>query len=373
MRELPISVLFTIPNFITAGSGREMLQIVERLDRRRFAPAVCVLRKGGRLEEEARRMDLKVIEAPFSVPLRPFATLPARLASSARQLRPYRFALWHSFNWSSDFTEPLIARLAGADAWVYTKKNMGWDRRAWRIRTMLATAVMARNRDMQRRFFSKRPYRKATLVLGGVDANRFSPTGEGGFPPALDRVIGDRPLIVSVAQLVRVKGHESLINAVAAMDGVHLALAGAEVDQPYAGELRQLVDQRRVGDRVHFLGAVGDVRPLLARAHVFVLSTSARDAHEEGCPVALLEAMAAGKACIATDVAGSRDVIAHGQDGLLVPPDDAVALRSGLERLLADPAFQMSLGSAARQRVCNEFTLEREADQVMDLYERVLS
>ena len=67
------------------------------------------------------------------------------------------------------------------------------------------------------------------------------------------------------------------------------------------------------------------------------------------------------------------DVIAHERDGLLVAPDDAVTLRRALERLLADPALQASLGSAARQRVCNEFTLEREADQVMDLYEQVLS
>ncbi|HEY1434575.1 MAG TPA: hypothetical protein VGG65_04320, partial [Thermoanaerobaculia bacterium] len=72
---MPSPILFTIPNFTTAGSGRAMLNIVERLDRRRFAPSICASRRGGRLEAEIDRMGIPYLEAPVTVPSRPLATL----------------------------------------------------------------------------------------------------------------------------------------------------------------------------------------------------------------------------------------------------------------------------------------------------------
>src|SRR5689334_3016018 len=120
----PIPILFTIPNFITAGSGREMLNIVERLDRNLFAPAVGILRRGGALDAEVERLGIPLIEAPFTVPVQPVYTLLQRASAAARAFQAYHFDIWHSFHWSSDFSEPLIARMAGAQAWIYTKKNM---------------------------------------------------------------------------------------------------------------------------------------------------------------------------------------------------------------------------------------------------------
>jgi hypothetical protein len=76
---MPVPILFTIPNFITAGSGRPMMNIIERLDRDRFAPAVCVLRKGGALNAEAERLATRFLEARFTVEARPLASLLYRV------------------------------------------------------------------------------------------------------------------------------------------------------------------------------------------------------------------------------------------------------------------------------------------------------
>ncbi len=128
-RMKPVPILYTIPNFDTAGSGQALLNVVARLDRRRFAPSVCVLRRGGQLEGEIERLGIPLLESPFTVEARPLVTLPSRARQAAAAFRGRGFALWHSYHYLDDYTEPLVARFAGVRAWIYTKKSMSWNRR----------------------------------------------------------------------------------------------------------------------------------------------------------------------------------------------------------------------------------------------------
>ena len=214
---MPIRILFTIPNFITAGSGGAMLNIVRRLDRRLFAPAVCVLKKGGALDAAVEEMGIPFLEAPMLVEPRPLWSLRRRVRQAAAVFRPHSFQLWHSFHYTDDYTEPLVARAAGARAWVFTKKNMGWNRRSWLLRSILASRIAAQNTDMLRRFFGGWFFReKAALVPRGVDTERFRPGLRNGF--ALRERLGFPPEAIvagCVAHLVPVKGHPTLLEAVA--------------------------------------------------------------------------------------------------------------------------------------------------------------
>jgi glycosyltransferase involved in cell wall biosynthesis len=92
----------------------------------------------------------------------------------------------------------------------------------------------------------------------------------------------------------------------------------------------------------------------------------------EGCPVALLEAMSCGRACVATDVPGSRDLLEHGQSGLIVPPEDPGALAVALRQFAASPGLRQQMGRAARQRVLDHFTIEKEVAAHEALYAEVL-
>jgi glycosyltransferase involved in cell wall biosynthesis len=122
---------------------------------------------------------------------------------------------------------------------------------------------------------------------------------------------------------------------------------------------------RRRGLRcVRFLGARPDIPQLLAASDLFVLPSL-----WEGLPMALLEGMAAGLPVIATDVAGSRQVVVNGESGLLVPPGDPTALASAMTGLLADDAERTRLGRAARQRVESEFSAARQAARHAEAYE----
>ena len=361
MREA-VRILFTIPNFITAGSGRAMLNIIERLDKNRFEPAVCVMRKGGSLDREVEALGIPFIEAPFTVTARPYATLPLRAWKASRAFRPYGFDLWHSFHYADDYTEPIIARLSGARAWVYTKKNMNWGHRSWHLRTLLATRIAAQNTDMLREFFASRlTHRKTRLVQRGVNTNRFCAAAVPASK-AMQQVVAS-----CVAQLLPVKGHPTLLNAISRISEVELLIAGEPLDKNYASSLKDLTVKLQLKDRVQFLGNVDNIPELLAKSDFFVLPTWGR-LRMEGCPVALLEAMSCGKACIATDIPGVRDIIEDGKNGLLVPPENATALAEAISTLCASPELRRSLGEAARKRIEDRFSIEREVADHEDLY-----
>ena len=319
----PLKTLFTIPNFITAGSGRAMLNIIERLDRNRFSPSVAVLKKGGKLDAEVEQLGIPLIEAPFVVPVKPYTTLFFRAWKAAQIFREYRFNIWHSFHYSDDYTEPLIAYLSGAQAWMYTKKNMNWHSRAWLLRSLLARRIAAQNTDMMARFFHSPVLKNKTrLIPRGVNIQKFNLQVASHLELRKQHNIPvSSPLITCVAELLPVKGHPALIDAVAEIHDVHLLLAGRPMDTEYAEQLKKQVDELEIADRVHFLGGVEDIPALLAESDIFVLPTLGRG-RMEGCPVALLEAMACGKACIVTDIPGSHDLIEHGKSGLLVQSEN---------------------------------------------------
>lgn len=386
----PHAILFTIPNFITAGSGRALLNLIARLDRTRFAPGVCVARKGGDLDREVEAMGIPFLETPFTVLPRPYITLlwrawrasraftnvhPSvfRSQSSPSPCAPRRFRLWHSFHYADDYTEPLMARMAGAQAWVFTKKNMGWGSRAWSLRCHFATRIAAQNADMLRGFFGSNALRsKARPIPRGVDCSRFSPHA----PPTLQvraqrNIPANAVVITCVAQLVPVKGHPTLLQAMADLPEVHLLIAGSPLDSEYSAALRQQAAQLPSPDRIHFLGRVTEVPALLAESDIFALPTWAKW-RMEGCPVALLEAMACGKACVATDIPGSHDLIEAGQNGFLVAPEDPPALAAALQLLAASPTLRQQFGAAARQRVLNHFTIEQEVASHEALYHDIL-
>lgn len=370
----PIKLLFTIPNFITAGSGGALLSIIKRLDRDRFDPAVAVLRLGGKLDDEVRMMGIPLIEAPFTIAAKPYVSLLLRAKQAARVFRPYQFDFWHSYHYGEDYTEPLIARFAGARGWVYTKKNMNWYSRAWFLRSLLSKRIAVQNTDMLKDFFDSPLLRgKVHLVPRGVDLEKFNQSiNKDGNLDNRNGFSEKGWKIGCVAHLVPVKGHPTLIEAVSGLSDTHLYLAGKPMDEDYTHALHEQVEAFRMIERVHFLGGVEDVPSFLGEMDIVVLPTWDKW-RREGCPVALLEAMACGKACVATDVPGSRDIIEDGVSGLLVEPENAMALAEAIQRLIEDPELRDRMGKAARLRIEKHFSIEKEVAAHEKLYEEMMA
>jgi glycosyltransferase involved in cell wall biosynthesis len=132
--------------------------------------------------------------------------------------------------------------------------------------------------------------------------------------------------------------------------------------------LLQFVEEEGLDDRVHIVTNRNDIPDLLALADIFVMPSLF-----EGLPMALLEAMTAGKAIIASATSGIPEAIVDGRDGLLVTPGDVGSLAQALGSLLTDPARRRALGARAASRALEEFTVQVMAERYETLYTDALS
>jgi glycosyltransferase involved in cell wall biosynthesis len=184
------------------------------------------------------------------------------------------------------------------------------------------------------------------------------------------------PRIVAVGRLVEKKGFGILIEACA-----HLAqrrsdfvceIIGAGEEE---GKLKAMIEALGLHDRVRMLGAQpqGEVIRRIQGAAVFAAPCIVgSDGNRDGLPTVLLEAMALGAPCVATDVTGIPEVLRHNQTGLMVPQNDPQTLALALEHLLSDPGLRVRLSHAARSLIEAEFPVHKNTASIRDLYRTIL-
>jgi glycosyltransferase involved in cell wall biosynthesis len=190
------------------------------------------------------------------------------------------------------------------------------------------------------------------VVENGIDVESMAIPAAESLREVLGLTAADRPLI-TVARLTEQKGHRYLVDAMPAIlerqPHAKLLLLGE-------GELEfQLKDQAKelgIIDRIIFLGVRSDIPSVLSLADVFVLPSL-----WEGTSLALLEAMAAGKAIVATDIDGNRPIIKDRQDCLLVPPAQSAPLAAAIVHLLSDQDLSHKLGAQARMEALRRFDI----------------
>jgi glycosyltransferase involved in cell wall biosynthesis len=184
-----------------------------------------------------------------------------------------------------------------------------------------------------------------------------------------DLQIPDEAVVVGyVGRFVPIKNIGLLVRAFAAASrergNMWLVLAG---DGPLRAEIASLAGECGVGDRLRFLGWTENLAALYATLDICALSSV-----NEGTPVAIIEAMAAGRAVIATAVGGVADVVVDGRTGVLVEAGNVEAFAAALERLAASPHERLTLGAAARHAV-RRFSAERLVEDIDRLYETALA
>jgi glycosyltransferase involved in cell wall biosynthesis len=170
------------------------------------------------------------------------------------------------------------------------------------------------------------------------------------------------PLVGVFSRLARWKGQHVLIEALAKLPGVHGIVVGDALfgEQDYAAELKRLVAELGLGDRVHFLGHRGDV-PLLMQAVDAMVHPSI---DPEPFGRTLVEAMLAGVPVIATDAGAAPDILEHGRAGMLVPPGDARALAEALDAVLVEPEILKPQLDYASRRARTHYSLARMLDAI---------
>jgi glycosyltransferase involved in cell wall biosynthesis len=149
---------------------------------------------------------------------------------------------------------------------------------------------------------------------------------------------------------------------------VHLISVGATSDARWTTQLKREAEALGVADHFHVLGAQRNVIEFLRACDIFVFPSL-----YEGLGIALIEAMAAGCVCVATNTGPIPEVVQDGKDGVLVPVADAEALARAICDLLGDPDRRSQLGTAAKQTAFSKFQPKEQAERLTRVYESVLA
>jgi sugar transferase (PEP-CTERM/EpsH1 system associated) len=285
-----------------------------------------------------------------------------RLIGRLAELRP---DVLHTHNPRPHLLGVIAGRAAGVPVVVHTKhgRNYPERRRAVLLNRLAAqftdrVVPVSADAGQVARQIEHVPAGKVHVIRNGIDLARFLPAPQCN---------GSRRLI-HVARLDPIKDQATLLRAVrliaSVMPEVRLDIVGDGSARP---ALEQLTDSLQLRGHVRFLGFRSDVSECLAQADLFVLSSL-----KEGISLTLLEAMATGLPIVATDVGGNREVVSHGETGLLVPAQSPELLAAAIQTILGQPELARRMGAAGRQRVEAQFDLRQVVRQYEEMYVALL-
>jgi glycosyltransferase involved in cell wall biosynthesis len=229
--------------------------------------------------------------------------------------------------------------------------------RLYRLGVSLTDGIFFQNPDDEAEFIQLgvvKDRSKVTRINGsGVNTESF---------PQKPLPSGD-PVFLFIGRLLTEKGIAEFVEAAVALRIKHpncrfVAVGPHDANLPHAVSGKTLAEWR-TGGVVEFIGGVKDVRPWLQQCTVFVLPS-----YREGTPRSVLEAMSTGRPIITSNAPGCRETVAHGVNGLLVPPRDAQALAATMERFIVDPSMIPRMAEESR-RIAEEKYDVRKVNQVI--------
>jgi glycosyltransferase involved in cell wall biosynthesis len=219
------------------------------------------------------------------------------------------------------------------------------------------------------------PKDKLVFLGNGVDLQRFHPVRDGDARVRARTLLGidaDAVVVGIVARLVWEKGFRELFAAAEQLRTTHpnvvFAVVGGTEPHKADGVSALELDAARRRGNIIFAGSRDDMEDVYAAFDVFVLPS-----HREGFPRSAMEAAATGLPVIATDIRGCRQVVSHGDTGLLVPLNDPVRLAEAIEKLAGDADLRRRMGDAGRRKAEAEFDDRMVVSKTLEAYERVLT
>lgn len=363
-----MKVLHVTTHFNVGGISNYILTLSKALKSK--GAVVVVASGGGDLKAELDRYGVPHRELDIKTKFE-FAPKVFRSALRiARIARDEDIDIIHAHTRVSQVASLLASRLSGIPMVTtchgYFKKRLRGIIDTWGVKVIaISDAVRAHLTDD----LHVRSDRIA-LIYSGVDISIFSPGLQPGGAGEARSELGLRegPVIGTIGRLSPVKGQRYLVEAMrditAKVPGVQAIFLGSGDEE---APLKRLAGGMMESGAVRFYASCPDTRKFLAAMDVFVFPSV-----KEGLGIALLEALASGKACVASSVGGIGNVIKDGHDGILVPPCDPKAISSAVLTLLGDDKARSRIGANGRAMVSERFTLDSMAENVMKMYGEIL-
>ncbi|HLF49729.1 MAG TPA: glycosyltransferase family 4 protein, partial [Methylomirabilota bacterium] len=347
----PIRVLELLVTTSPGGGPKHVYDLVRHLPKNEFEIVVAGPRPGV-FFERFQELGVTTVELPVGrLGVRP-------LVRTIRLLRTFRIDVVHSHGKGPGLYGRLAAWRAGASA-VHTFHGIHYGGYPGPLRALYFALERALSRLSHTIINVSASQEAEGLRLGLFRPSQSVVIVNGIDLADLDRIIAGSPVrreSLGVASTVPVLGCVTRFDPVKRIDTLLRALRALASRDPRVtlvlvgggGEeerIRRMVAELGLGKQVVFTGLLEEPARIYPALDLYV-STSLK----EGLPLSLVEAMGAGRPVVATDVPGHRDVVVHGETGLLVPPEDPAALAGAISSLLADPERRRRMGEAGRRR-----------------------
>jgi len=342
-----------------AGTERNLLTIIEHLDRTRFEPFLvslqdCEYIQQGRFCCDTTCLHLYRMFAP---------TMWRKRKQLAQRIRELGIDIVQTFFVEGHLVGGAAAQMAGVKAIVSSRRNLGYSY-ALKEKLLLKLA----NRYPRRWLANSQAVADTISRLEHINRSRFDVIYNGVEIPPDNAVpaqaVVPAQTVVMVANLRPVKAVDTLIRAAAVVvknvPNVKFMIVG---DGPQRASLLKLAAELSLTGQIDFMGSKYDVRATLRGATVGVLTSTS-----EGFSNAILEYMCAGLPVVATDVGGNREAVLEDKTGFLIAPADQDALADKLIYLLTDPDESFRLGRAGRERAETEFSLAAMISNYQEYY-----
>ena len=353
-------VIQVVNSLAPAGAERLTTDLARSLDVDEFDVHVLVVRDG-RLREYVEEAGLPLVQTGFEFDY----TFPFVIARMARYIREKRPDIVHTHMLGSDIVGRIAALFAGTPIIVSTQHDT--QRRRWIYRTYrrttasLVDSTVACSEAVAEfcRTQIGAPDERIVTIENGIEVERYKAGRSEWREPVTFGAVGS---------LIPVKGHDTLIGAFSQiaeeLPGSSLIIAGEGVERE---RLESQIARYGLAGRVSLLGRVDDVPELLSQIDVFVHPSST-----EGQPLAVLEAMAASKPIIGSDIPALAETLDGGEAGRLVSPSDEGLLASAMVEVARNPQKARQMGQRARVRVEAQYSLDRTVGQYASLYRDLL-
>lgn len=327
-----VNIMFITPCFGVAGMEQVVLNIINYLDRSKFNPSLCTLLESDHtMYEKLIKLDLVCYTLNKKAGIDYF--LPIKLRNL---LIKEKVDLVNSHDIGATLYAVPATKLAGIKNVIHTDHSqiLTKSRYAsiyrWLMKRWVSFSITV-SYDLEKYFITKLkvPRDKITTIPNGIDINQFRSNKDVSYLKKYFRIKREK-VIGSIGRLTEQKGYEYLLKAfnIVLNDNANtkLIIVG---DGNLRGSLEQLSKDLHIQDKVIFAGIRQDVPNLLRLFDVFVLASL-----WEGQPITILEAMAAGKPIVATDVGGNAEILGNNKYGLIVPAKDPITLAESIKLIL---------------------------------------
>ena len=363
-----INILYLIATLDIGGAERQLVELVKRIDKKKFNPIVCCLTRGGPLEQE-----LKEIRVEYFILGKKFKFDFSVIFKLITILKQKNIHILHTWMFTSNFfgrvsgifsrVPIIIASERGVDRW----KNKFYLLIDWAL-SCFTDRIICVSKGV-RNFYNRYAnisLSKLITIYGGIELNNRININEQkkeefGFKKG-------STVITTIGHLVSYKGIKYMLFAAVKVinnfPGVRFLIVGEGPDE---NRLKKLVKKLNISQNVIFIGLRRDIRDILSITNIFVLPSLI-----EGLPNVIIEAMLAGKPVIATNIPGNDELVVDQETGLLVHPKDANSLASAIITLLENPEMGKKMGLSGEKRIKKHFSINKTIRKTEELYETLI-